>query len=57
VPFYTTKLQGQGLGLGLSISQRIVHSLGGELTAHNVPGGGAEFRIDLERDERCLESE
>ena len=48
-PFFTTKLQGQGLGLGLSISQRIVSSLGGELSAHNHPAGGAEFRIELEQ--------
>ena len=46
-PFYTTKEQGQGLGLGLSISQRIISSLGGQLTSHNRPEGGAEFRIEL----------
>lgn len=46
-PFFTTKEQGLGLGLGLSISQRIVESLGGMLSAHNLPEGGAEFRILL----------
>ncbi|NRP58005.1 MULTISPECIES: ATP-binding protein [unclassified Marinobacterium] len=48
-PFFTTKEQGLGLGLGLSISQRIVESLGGMLSAHNLPEGGAEFRILLNR--------
>lgn len=30
-PFYSTKRMGQGLGLGLSICQQLVHSLGGEI--------------------------
>lgn len=32
-----------GAGLGLTISQRIVRAHGGDLTAANVPGGGAIF--------------
>ncbi|GAA3547773.1 sensor histidine kinase [Zobellella aerophila] len=46
-PFYTTKAT--GLGLGLSISQRIVDSLEGELTAGNHPRGGAVFTLTLNR--------
>ena len=46
-PFYTTKKAGQGLGLGLSISQRIIETMGGELRAANHPDGGAIFTIDL----------
>ncbi len=48
-PFYTTKKVGQGLGLGLSISHRIVDSLGGRLTASNHPQGGAIFSMELKR--------
>ncbi|MEH6625583.1 MAG: ATP-binding protein [Motiliproteus sp.] len=48
-PFYTTKKVGEGLGLGLSISYRIVDSLGGKLTASNHPGGGAVFSMELKR--------
>ncbi|WP_417615814.1 sensor histidine kinase [Oceanisphaera sp.] len=44
-PFYTTK--SAGMGLGLSISQRIVHSLNGRLEADNHPEGGALFTLTL----------
>ncbi|KAA0874777.1 ATP-binding protein [Nitrincola tapanii] len=48
-PFYTTKAVGQGLGLGLPISQRIVNSLQGELRAINHPEGGAVFSLGLRK--------
>ncbi|MCZ4371883.1 ATP-binding protein [Vibrio diazotrophicus] len=44
-PFFTTKKN--GLGLGLSISQQIMHGMGGDLTAHSSPLGGARFTIKL----------
>ena len=44
-PFFTTKES--GLGLGLSISLRIVEEMGGRLTARNHPAGGAEFTLEL----------
>lgn len=46
-PFYTTKKAGQGLGLGLSISYRIIESMGGRLSAENHPTEGAVFKISL----------
>ncbi|MDH2432304.1 ATP-binding protein [Pokkaliibacter sp. MBI-7] len=46
-PFFTSKPIGQGLGIGLSISHRIVDNLHGELSAENHPEGGALFRISL----------
>lgn len=48
-PFYTTKASGQGLGLGLSISFRIIESLNGCLSVTNHPEGGAQFVIELPR--------
>ena len=45
--FVTTKPVGQGLGLGLAISQMIITELGGNLTARNLDAGGAEFTIVL----------
>ncbi len=50
-PFFTTKQAGDGLGLGLSISEGIVRDLGGQLVAGNHPGGGAVFTITLSRAE------
>jgi PAS domain S-box-containing protein len=46
-PYFTTKPPGVGTGLGLSIGRGIVTSLGGTLTAHNDPAGGATFRVSL----------
>ncbi len=50
-PFFTTKQAGDGLGLGLSISEGIVRDLDGQLTAANHPDGGAVFTITLSRAE------
>ncbi|ELI5718656.1 sensor histidine kinase [Vibrio fluvialis] len=44
-PFFTTKQN--GLGLGLSISQQIIQSMNGDLTASVSPLGGARFTIHL----------
>ncbi|WP_280541524.1 ATP-binding protein [Chromohalobacter sp. 11-W] len=48
-PFYTTKTMGSGLGLGLSISRRIIEDLGGQLDASGHNDGGAHFRVTLPR--------
>ncbi|WP_299017522.1 ATP-binding protein [uncultured Photobacterium sp.] len=46
-PFFTTK--SDGLGLGLTISRRIIDSFSGTLTVTDHSGGGAEFIITLPR--------
>lgn len=44
-PFFTTKPD--GMGLGLSLSERLVETYGGRLTAANHPGGGAVLAMSL----------
>jgi PAS domain S-box-containing protein len=46
-PFFTTKPEGEGTGLGLAICHGIVHAHHGSITAANVPGAGAQFRVTL----------
>ncbi|MBA5686585.1 ATP-binding protein [Rugamonas apoptosis] len=46
-PFFTTKPSGKGLGLGLAISSSIVQAMNGQLTARNLPDGGARFELRL----------
>lgn len=47
-PFFTTKSEDRGLGLGLSISYRIVEMMHGTLTAGNREQGGAVFTLQLD---------
>lgn len=46
-PFFSTKVDTKGLGLGLSISYNIIKDFGGQLSAHNHPEGGAVIVINL----------
>lgn len=46
-PFYTTKQDEQGMGIGLSISRSIIEEYDGILEAFNRPSGGARFEIKL----------
>ncbi|MBU8910710.1 MAG: PAS domain S-box protein [Desulfobacterales bacterium] len=43
--FYTTKEMGEGLGLGLSITQGIIRDYSGTITVDSQPGIGTSFRI------------
>ncbi len=46
-PFYTTRAPGEGTGLGLTLTARIVQELGGTVDAENRAEGGARFTVRL----------
>jgi two-component system NtrC family sensor kinase len=46
-PFATTKPPGKGTGLGLAVCHSLVEGMGGRIRAHNQPGGGACFEVEL----------
>lgn len=47
-PFYTTKPEGEGTGLGLSVSYFIItENHNGEMSVESTPGQGTEFFISL----------
>ena len=46
-PFFTTKPEGEGTGLGLYICQNIINGHGGSIRLESQPGAGTIFRIRL----------
>ncbi len=46
-PFFTTKDSEKGLGLGLSVTKKIIEDHGGNIWAENRNEGGARFVIEL----------
>ncbi len=55
-PFFTTKAGGEGLGLGLAVTQSIIVGIGGSIEATSQPGVGTTFRISLPTQDRSLTS-
>jgi len=48
-PYFTTKPEGKGTGLGLVVVREIVESYGGKLTVQTKVGMGTTFTFDLPR--------
>lgn len=46
-PFFTTKVKGEGAGLGLSVCANIVRAHGGQIAVESQAGAGSTFRVHL----------
>ncbi len=46
-PFFTTKPVGQGTGLGMSISYKVIKNHDGNIEVFSEPGEGSTFKIEL----------
>ncbi len=46
-PFFTTKMLGEGHGLGLSICQQIIRSYGGEIIVESKMNRGTKMKVQL----------
>lgn len=57
-PFYTTKGQGEGSGLGLTVSQRLIKKFGGDIRMESPPEGqGTTCVITLPADKAAVRKE
>jgi signal transduction histidine kinase len=44
-PMFTTKAPGQGMGMGLSITHRLIHRVGGKIKVMSTLGEGTTFEV------------
>lgn len=55
-PFYTTKIKGEGTGLGLDIVKKVIDRHDGSITLESRPGIGSSFFVLLPIDQKTSDS-
>ncbi|MGP8195161.1 MAG: PAS domain S-box protein [Syntrophobacteraceae bacterium] len=53
-PYFTTKMTGEGTGLGLSVIRGIVRAYGGAISVESTPGKGTTFNVFLRSMEKQI---
>jgi len=56
-PFFSTKEQGEGTGLGLSVSYGLIRRYGGMITVTSTPNSSTEFAVWLLKEPEWIEDE
>lgn len=56
-PYFSTKGPGRGMGMGLTITHRVVRSLGGDIRVESTEGAGTEFIVSIPASEPDAETE
>jgi len=56
-PFFTTKPTGQGTGLGLAVTKKIIEVHGGTISLKNRTEGGAKVTLKIPKERRTLYAE
>ncbi len=54
-PFYSTRREGEGTGLGLSVSYGLVRRYGGDISVASRPGVGTRFKVWLKTEPEIIE--
>jgi signal transduction histidine kinase len=55
-PFYTTRADAGGTGLGLGLCRMLLSEMGGRITVHSVLGQGTTFTVALNRSNEPIEA-
>ena len=56
-PYFSAKGPGRGMGMGLTITHRVIHSMNGDIRVESTEGAGTEFIVSIPATEPSTEQE